>query len=132
MCPLSVTYSVCNFDRFKVAILLRLMNQTTQRDSLTIRPRDDLNKIHHELRICGESVCLLSVGLVDHLYESRHPGDDVATLNVQVVDSGRLLAGEGAEHGGGGGGHDAVACCLLILPGEGEGVNPPDGINGSP
>jgi len=110
VCPLSIPNSLCGFDRFKVAILFRLVNQTTQRDSLAISPGDDLNKIHHKLRICGESVCLLSVGLIDNLHESGHPGDDVALLDVQVVDSGRLLAGKGAEHGGGGGGHDAVAC----------------------
>lgn len=95
--PPKYTLLCCSFDSNEVAILAVPCNQCTEGNRqpirVKIRCRDDLSQNLTKQRSAIETVCLFSVALEDHF-------DVTFLLNVQVVDSGRLLTGESAEDGG--------------------------------
>lgn len=93
-----IIHPIVNNNGRQIAILSCLGDQTTDRNR-QIRIGHDLDKICSELLICCETIRLGSVAMEDHFHKTL-------ILNVQVVDSGGLLAGEGAEGGGGQSGHD--------------------------
>ena len=90
---LMIIHPVVNNDGGQIAILPCLCNQSSDRNG-QIRIGHDLDKISSKLLICCETICLGSVAVEDHFYETF-------ILNMQIVDCRGLLRSEGAEGSGG-------------------------------